>query len=382
MWKSEDMASLAGGLPAEGNIVDDYIPPQSSSPYGSSLPTNNIMSHEQVESRDDAGATEKLDPASSQTPSETAPETKTSNVLSEPPSFPQLSNNAPTSPKPAAKRAPSEDEDEEPATAKGFQRSASPTSAMHRNKGALYGKVGEEGICKMHKFSLYETASRYYLVGGDITDNKFRILKIDRTADSGDLIIAEDDIVYTKKEMNQLLNAVDDGNKTSGGLRLKCSTWGLLGFIRFTGAYYMLLITKRSQVAMIGGHYIYQVDGTELVSLTVSSSSRFKLDRDVEETRFVGILNNLDLSRSFYFSYSYDITRTLQHNIVRERRTLHGGNANIPERSHNSMFVWNHHLLDPASRALRNTDDWCLPIIHGFVDQASKRKASLYVLVY
>ncbi len=286
--------------------------------------------------------------------------------------FPHLSNDAPTSPKQTAYQVQSDGEDEERATAKSFPRSTSPASAAQRNRGAVYQKVGEEGVCQMHRFSLYETASRYYLVGGDVVDRKFRILKIDRTADSGDLSVAEDDIVYTKKEMNQLLNTVDDGNKASGGLKLKCSTWGLLGFIRFTGAFYMLVITKRSQVAMIGGHYIYQVDGTELVSLTMSSSSRFRVDRDAEEARFIGILNNLDLSRSFYFSYSYDITRTLQHNILRERQAMQQGNADLSLKHRNSMFVWNHHLLDPASEALKNTDDWCLPIVHGFVDQASK----------
>ena len=286
--------------------------------------------------------------------------------------FPHLSNDAPTSSKQMAYCVLSDEEDEERATAKSFPRSSSPVSAAQRNRGAVYQKVGEEGVCQMHRFSLYETASRYYLVGGDVVDRKFRILKIDRTADSGDLSIAEDEIVYTKKEMNQLLNTVDDGNKGSGGLKLKCSTWGLLGFIRFTGTYYMLVITKRSQVAMIGGHYIYQVDGTELVSLTTSSSSRFKIDRDAEEARFIGILNNLDLSRSFYFSYSYDITRTLQYNILRERQAMQQGNADSYRKQWNSMFIWNHHLLDPASEALKSTYDWCLPIVHGFVDQASK----------
>ena len=287
--------------------------------------------------------------------------------------FPQLSNNHPTSPDRATQRLQSEGEDEEPAMATGFERSASPGTAMLRNRGAVYEKVGEDGISKMHKFSLYETASRFYLVGADIMDRKFRILKIDRTSESGDLSIAEDDIVYTKKEMNQLLNAVDDGNKSSGGLKLRSSSWGLLGFIRFTGEYYMMLITKRSQVAMIGGHYIYQIDGTELVSLTSSSSSRYKLDRHPEEARFVSILSNLDLSRSFYFSYSYDITHTLQHNIRRERDALRTGNpgTRTPYVEYNKMFIWNHHLLGPATRALKNTYDWCLPIMHGFVDQAS-----------
>ena len=288
------------------------------------------------------------------------------------PCFPHLSNNPPTPPDPTPRRADLEDENEEPAIAKSFDRSGSPPSAMLRNKGAVYKKVGEEGVCRMHKFSLYETATRYYVVGGDIMDQRFRILKIDRTAESGELSIAEDDIIYTKKEMNQLLNAVDDGNKITGGLKLRCSTWGLLGFIRFTDAYYMLLITKRSQVAMVGGHYIYQIDGTELVSLTTtSSSSRFRGDHHPEEARFVGILNNLDLSRSFYFSYSYDITRSLQHNILRERQGLQQGQVDHPGRHQNAMFIWNHHLLKPAVETLKNTYDWCLPIIHGFIDQAS-----------
>ena len=290
-------------------------------------------------------------------------------------SFPHLSNDTSISPKPGTSQVQSDGDDEDPATAKSFPRSASPIFAGKKSKGAVYEKVGEDGVCKMHRFSLYETATRFYLVGGDNKDSKYRILKIDRTAESGDLAIAEDDIVYTRKEMSQLLKTVDEGNKTSGGLKLKCSTWGLLGFIRFTGAYYMLLITKRSQVAVIGGHYVYQVDGTDLVSLTMPSS-RFKLDKDAEEGRFVGILNNLDLSRAFYFSYSYDITRTLQKNILRERQALQKGQAGTSFEHHNSMFVWNHHLLGPASTALRNTYDWCLPIVHGFVDQASTQPLS------
>ncbi|KAL8996288.1 MAG: hypothetical protein Q9169_004174 [Polycauliona sp. 2 TL-2023] len=261
-------------------------------------------------------------------------------------------------------------EDDEPATAAGFERSTSPASALHRNKGAEYQKVGEEGICKMHRFSLYETVSWFYLVGGDVLDQKFRILKIDRTADPGDLVVVEDEIMYTRKEMNQLLNAVDDGNKASGGLRLKCSTWGVLGFIRFTGAYYMLVITKRSQVAVIGGHFIYQIDGTELISLT-ASSSRSKAERIPEEARFVSTLSNLDLSRSFYFSYTYDITRSLQLNMIRERGALGQGLQRKSLDYHDGMFVWNQHLLSPAARALQNTYDWCIPVIHGFVDQTN-----------
>lgn len=283
--------------------------------------------------------------------------------------FTQQSNTPPTPP-PNSLDA-SDSGDEEPAVAACFERSTSPTTALQRNKGAEYHRVGEEGVAKMHRFSVYETTSNFYLVGADVLDRKFRVLKLDRTADTENISVAEDEIVYTRKETNQLLNAVDDGNKASGGLKLRCSAWGLLGFIRFTGTYYMLVITKRSQVAVIGGHFVYQIDGTELISLTAPNSARSKGERPSEEARFVSTLSNLDLSRSFYFCYSYDITRSLQLNMIREREALGQG---IPRRNpdyDNGMFVWNQHLLGPASRALRNTYDWCLPIIHGFVEQTN-----------
>lgn len=225
--------------------------------------------------------------------------------------------------------------------------------------------------CIMRKFSLYETASQFYIVGADILDEKFRIIQIDRGAEPGELQIVEDEAIYTKAEMSQLLNKIDHGNKTSGGLKLRCGMWGLLGFIRFTGTYYMLLVTKRSQVAVIGGHYVYQVDGTELIPLNSTLNSRFKQDaRNAEEARYLGILSHLDLNRSFYFSYSYDITRTLQHNIIQEREALAKGVPYPHPNDHNSMFVWNNYLLEPASAVLQDTYDWCLPVIHGYIDQA------------
>ncbi|KAF1846583.1 uncharacterized protein K460DRAFT_377746 [Cucurbitaria berberidis CBS 394.84] len=238
-------------------------------------------------------------------------------------------------------------EEEDPNVGVSFQRSSTP-STVHKAKGFKYEHAVESGIKRMHKFSLYETSTRFFLIGADIVEEQYRVLKIDRTSPPGHLNIFEDDKVYDRREMYQLLSTIDDGNKATGGLKEKCSAWGLMGFIRFTEAYYMLLVTKRTQVAMLGGHYIYQVDGTEMIPLTTGSTSRFQKDRNPDEARFLAILNNMDLTRSFYFSYSYN-----------ERTAL------------NDMFVWNHHLLEPARDTLKNVYDWCHPVIHGYIDQSS-----------
>ncbi|KAH7398456.1 polyphosphoinositide phosphatase-like protein Fig4 [Pyrenochaeta sp. MPI-SDFR-AT-0127] len=260
-------------------------------------------------------------------------------------------------------------EEEDPNVGVSFQRSSTP-STLHKAKGFTHQTVGESGIKRMHKFSLYGTSTWFYLIGADIMEKQYRVLKIDRTAPPGHLNIFEDDRVYNRREMHQLLHTLDEGNRGTGGLKEKCSAWGLLGFIRFTEAYYMLLITKRSQVAMLGGHYIYQVDGTEMIPLTTGSTSRFQKDRNPEEARFLAILNGFDLTRSFYFSYSYNVTRSLQQNIIHERKALNEGSTN-PERDLQDMFVWNHYLLDPARDTLKNVYDWCHPVIHGYIDQSS-----------
>jgi hypothetical protein len=260
-------------------------------------------------------------------------------------------------------------EEEDPAVSVSFKRPTSPPT-LQKSKNAAFETLGEEGINRMHKYSLYETSTRFYLVGEDLMGMHYRVLKIDRTAPPGHLSISEGNIAYNKRQINELLRTIDDGNKSTGGMKLKRSTWGLLGFIRFTEAYYMLLITKRLQVAVIGGHYIYRVDGTEMVPLTTGSTSRFQRDRSPDEARFLNTLSNLDLTKCFYFSPSYNITRSLQQNIVRERQALNEGLAKA-EPDFQDVFAWNNYLLEPAREHLNNVYDWCHPIIHGFIDQSA-----------
>jgi phosphatidylinositol 3,5-bisphosphate 5-phosphatase len=295
--------------------------------------------------------------------------------------YPLLSNNEAASPvmSEATKGTmPIDEDNDEPAVARPFVRTSSPDSSGMRASAAAAVTSGDDDddkasdrlTYKMHKFSLYETASRYYIVGVDVSEKWYRILKIDRSTEGAELNMTDDKIVYNFQQMKQLLDTIDDGNKGTGGIKLRCTTWGLLGFIKFTGPYYMLLITKKSTVAMVGGHYIYQVEGTELVSLT---AAKFKADtRNTQEQRFLGIFSNLDLTRSFYYSYSYDVTRTLQHNVTRERQYLAKGMLMPTDDDLNSMFVWNDYLLQPVVTALKDPYDWCRPIIHGYIDQAGE----------
>lgn len=69
--------------------------------------------------------------------------------------------------------------------------------------------------------------------------------------------------------------------------------------------------------------------------------------------------------------YSYDITNSLQTNL-----TVLASN-----RAWNTRFMWNHHLLSPVFdlEEPKGRSRWVLPLIHGFVDQASEFRYVLAV---
>ncbi|KAI7029800.1 hypothetical protein KC352_g47640, partial [Hortaea werneckii] len=79
----------------------------------------------------------------------------------------------------------------------------------------------------MFKFTLYETNAWYWITGSDITDKHFRLLRIDRTSPPGQIVLFEDETIYDRRQMNDVLTSIDEGNRPTGGLRMKYNFWGL-----------------------------------------------------------------------------------------------------------------------------------------------------------
>ena len=63
---------------------------------------------------------------------------------------------------------------------------------------------------------LYETSSHYYLVGYDSEEVSFRVLKIDRRIirpKTLDEILLEDPCVYSKEDLAEMLEMVNEGTR-------------------------------------------------------------------------------------------------------------------------------------------------------------------------
>ncbi|THV08131.1 hypothetical protein K435DRAFT_641871 [Dendrothele bispora CBS 962.96] len=211
-----------------------------------------------------------------------------------------------------------------------------------------------------NKFILYENRTRFFIIASNAAESRHRIIKIDRTSQD-ELIVIEDEAEYSGKQMSAMLKMLDDGNKSSGGLGKAKVFFGIAGFIRFTAGWYIILITKRSVVALLGGHYLYHCENTEMIPVCFNH----KLEKPAEEQRLINIFKQVDLSKNFYFSYTYDLTSTLQYNLTGSSRKVHG------RWEFNDRFAWNFHMLTaPFAEDGPIKTNWLLPLVHGHVDQA------------
>ncbi|CDQ82664.1 unnamed protein product [Oncorhynchus mykiss] len=166
---------------------------------------------------------------------------------------------------------------------------------------------------------------------------------------------------------------------------------GLAGFVRFLEGYYLVLITKRRKMADIGGHSIYKIEDTNMIYIPNDSVRVTHPD----EARYVRIFQNVDLSSNFYFSYSYDLSHSLQYNLtllhspcdpgtVEEVHTRSSRQQDsfdifedegLPTQVFHGLqsepyakYVWNGKLLERVKDTVH--PDWLMYIIHGFCGQS------------
>jgi len=174
----------------------------------------------------------------------------------------------------------------------------------------------------LRKITLRETDKFFVLVGTDKSLRKQHVIKIlkkrDTQRDEYELqdIIKEDFRTYDQDSFKEdfLDPLIREYHPITVPVPL---AHGILGFVRFLKGFYIVLITQKKKVTTIGQHNIYQVKDTQIVPLfrTVSNSNR------EDEAKYLQIFNRIEIGTGFYFSYTYDLTKSLQENMLRKIRT-------------------------------------------------------------
>ncbi|KAL8466407.1 hypothetical protein ACS0TY_035489 [Phlomoides rotata] len=209
----------------------------------------------------------------------------------------------------------------------------------------------------LQKFRLYETRSNFYMIGRDKNRTYWKVLKISRLEQS-ELCVTEDPTTYSEIECYDLLKRIHEGNKCTGGLKFVTTCYGIVGFIKFLGPYYMLLITKRRKIGTICGHAVYSIAKSEMIPIP-NSTVQSNMAYSKNENRYKKLLRAVDLTKDFFFSYSYHVMLSLQKNLSNHETGL---------ILYETMFVWNEFLTRGIRNQLKNSI-WTVALVHGFFKQ-------------
>ncbi|KAL6560017.1 hypothetical protein OROGR_005134 [Orobanche gracilis] len=209
----------------------------------------------------------------------------------------------------------------------------------------------------LQKFRLYETCSYFYMTGRNKNRTFWKILKINRLEQS-ELSVTEDTTTYSEIECHDLLKRIHEGNKCTGGLKFVTTCYGIVGFIKFLGPYYMLLITKRRKIGTICGHAVYSIAKSEMIPIP-NSTLHSNMAYAKNENRYKKLLRTVDLTKDFFFSYSYHVMLSLQKNLSNHETGL---------ILYETMFVWNEFLTRGIRNQLKNTV-WTVALVYGFFKQ-------------
>lgn len=133
---------------------------------------------------------------------------------------------------------------------------------------------------------------------------------------------------------------------------------GVLGSINLISGNHLVVATHRVAVGFINNQVVWRLAGFDIIQYIPSTLHLNETQKEKNEIYLSMIRTILD-TPYLYFSYSYDLTHTLQrlHSMSPDQLS-----ASLLERA-DQRFVWNLHLLRSFQRPdMRN---YCLPLLLG-----------------
>lgn len=135
---------------------------------------------------------------------------------------------------------------------------------------------------------------------------------------------------------------------------------GLLGSIQLISGKYLLIATTRELVGFLNGHAIWKLVDTKLIPYA-KSTIHMNAQQIADNDQYIRMIHLVLSTPYFYFSYSYDLTHSLQR--------LHSAGPGFNSQSMfaraDQRFVWNRYLL--KNFMSYDYKNFALPLIHGFI---------------
>ncbi|KAI8376741.1 SacI homology domain-containing protein [Choanephora cucurbitarum] len=140
--------------------------------------------------------------------------------------------------------------------------------------------------------------------------------------------------------------------------------YGILGFIKLLAGEYLLTITKREKVGSIQDKVIYRVGAFQILPLP-HNMNKLNEEKRAQEQKYVSLLEQHLKNNTFYFSYDYDLTQSVQR-----QAQLVNPNEPLYKRA-DERFFWNRFISSKLIDASVDLSSFVLPVLQGFVELES-----------
>ncbi|KAG2176447.1 hypothetical protein INT43_005687 [Umbelopsis isabellina] len=151
--------------------------------------------------------------------------------------------------------------------------------------------------------------------------------------------------------------------------------WDLYSFLLvsepvcFPTCEYMIVITDRKRLGQIRGQETYRITSFQILPLVKNLTGLSSAQVSDEQT-FVNLLENHLKINTFYYSYSYDLTQTIQRQAQFSAETL---KQPLYQRA-DERFFWNKFVSSKLADAVNASENsaelqkYILPVMQGFVE--------------
>ncbi|XP_014270800.1 phosphatidylinositol-3-phosphatase SAC1 [Halyomorpha halys] len=172
-------------------------------------------------------------------------------------------------------------------------------------------------------------------------------------------------LIIDRVTENITISNITGSNGEKQSIAEKKIIYGILGIMRLLAGQYLVVVTGRTKIGVIWKREVFQMDSAEVICFSQSINHLNDKQKKIEK-EYISMLESILATPHFYFSYSYDLSHTVQR--------LHSMppdffNTPIYRRAEQN-FVWNEYLLSDLGKN-SSVSRFCLPIIHGYVSITS-----------
>jgi hypothetical protein len=141
---------------------------------------------------------------------------------------------------------------------------------------------------------------------------------------------------------------------------------GVVGVVHLLSGPYILVVAGADLVGKVLGHDVYRVADVRILPFAADLSG-LSAPQQQDEQLYLAMLRTFLTSRHLYFSYTMDLTSSLQ-----EQSAWTPEHQRSPIwRTADSRFFWNEALVRPLTAISGGCDSFILPIVLGFASVSS-----------